>query len=138
MNSPSASLRPALAAGFLRLTTAITGLSLLVTGCVSLRSVPLPVSGQPAASVAVKVGDHVQVQTRSGETYQFEVTAVESDALIGKSRRVRYEDMAGLQVKHLDQLRTGVAVVGTTLGVLAVVALIALASGGFVVMPPGP
>ena len=120
--------------GCLSLTALLTALGVLLAGCVSMRSVPLPVPGQPASSVAVKVGDQVQVQTKTGETVEFKVTAIESDALAGKDRRVRFVDMTGLQVKHLDKLRTGGAVAGTTLGVGVVVILIALATGGFAIM----
>lgn len=111
----------------------LIAMSVLLSGCVSLRSVPLPAPG-PSATVAAKVGDQVRVQTRGGETFEFKVTAVEPDALVGKDRRVRYEEISGLQVRHLDKLRTGGAVVGTTLGVAAVALLIIAATGGIAIM----
>ncbi len=134
MNPIHINLSPPPAAVWRPLLALLTALSILLAGCVSMRSVPLPAPGQPAASVAVKVGDQVQVQTRSGETCEFKVTAVESDALVGKDRRVRFEDMSGLQVKHLDKLRTGGAVAATTLGVVLVAVLIVMASGGIAFM----
>ena len=136
MRHPTFRIVPSLMPGGLRLTALLTGFSVLLAGCVSMRSVPLPTPGQSAASVAVKVGDQVQVQTKIGESIEFKVTAIESDALVGKDRRVRYDEMSGLQVKHLDKLRTGGAVAGTTLGVGMVVILIALATGGFAVTIP--
>jgi hypothetical protein len=113
----------------------LTGVNVLFTGCVSMRSVPLPVSGQPTQTVAVKVGDKVQVQTRSGETFSFTVTAVESEALAGKSEpagnevRVKYQDIAGLQVKEVDVARTAAGVgVGVVVAIAAVALVIALRS----------
>jgi hypothetical protein len=114
----------------------LTGVNVLFTGCVSMRSVPLPVSGQPTQTVAVKVGDKVQVQTRSGETFSFTVTAVESEALAGKSEavgnevRVKYQDIASLQVERVDAVRTTLAGVGTVLIIVGVAALVFVLSSG--------
>jgi hypothetical protein len=121
---------------FRSLVALLTGVSVLFTGCVSMRSVPLPVSGQPAQTVAVKVGDKVQVQTRSGETFVFTVTAVESDTLAGKSEpagkevRVKYQDIASLQVERVDAVRTSLAGVGTVLIIVGVAALVFVLGGG--------
>jgi hypothetical protein len=114
----------------------MTGVSVLFTGCVSMRSVPLPVSGQPAQTVAVKVGDKVQVQTKSGETFVFKVTSVESDTLVGKvdplgkEVRIKYQDIASLQVERVDAVRTSLAGVGTVLIIVGVAALVFVLGGG--------
>jgi hypothetical protein len=114
----------------------MTGVSVLFTGCVSMRDVPLPAPGPPGQTVAVKVGDKVQVQTKSGETFVFRVTAVESEALAGKSEpvgkemRVKYQDIASLQVERVDVARTSLAGVGTVLIIVGVAALVFVLGGG--------
>jgi hypothetical protein len=121
---------------FKSLVALLTGVSVLLSGCVSMRSVPLPVSGQPTHTVAVKVGDKAQVQTKSGETFVFTVTAVESDTLAGKSEsagkevRVKYQDIASLQVERVDAVRTSLAGVGTVLIIVGVAALVFVLSSG--------
>ena len=121
---------------FRSLVALMTGVSVLFTGCVSMRSVPLPVSGQPAQTVAVKVGDKVQVQTKSGETFVFKVTSVESDTLVGKvdplgkEVRIKYQDIASLQVERVDAVRTSLAGVETVLIIVGVATLVFVLSGG--------
>ena len=121
---------------FRSLVALMTGMSVLFTGCVSMRSVPLPVSGQPTQTVTVKVGDKVQVQTKNGEIYVFKVTAVESEALVGKSEpagkevRVKYQDIASLQVERVDAVRTSLAGAGTVLIIVGVAALVFVLGGG--------
>ena len=121
---------------FRSLVALLTGVSVLFTGCVSMQSVPLPVSGQPTQTVAVKVGDKVQVQTKSGETFVFKVTAVESDTLVGKvdplgkEVRVKYQDIASLKVERVDAARTSLAGVGTVLIIVGVAALVFVLGGG--------
>ena len=94
----------------------LLAVSVLFSRCVSLKSVTAPAPGQPQ-TVSVKVGDKVEVQTKSGEKLAFTVTAIESDALVGKAQekynetRVRYQDIASLQIERADKVRTAVAVV---------------------------
>ena len=86
-------------------------LALVLVGtsaCTSLKAVPLSVGG--ASVPAVEVGDRVVVTKKSGEKQEFEVTAVESDALVGDTR-IAYEDIAMLKVKSVDKGKTAGAVV---------------------------
>jgi hypothetical protein len=114
----------------------LAGVSVLLAGCVSLKSVPPPVPGQPAQATAVKVGDKVQVQTQGGETYVFIVTAVEPGALVGKVQatakdvRVPFQDIASLKVQRVDAVRTSLAGVGTILAVAGALALAFVLGGG--------
>lgn len=133
-------------AGFFRMfdvrsvVAMLTGLCVLLSGCVSMKSVPPPVPGQPIQAMAVKVGDKVQIQTQGGELYAFTVTAVEPAALVGKVEaggreiRIRYDDIAKLQVRRIDAVRTSLAGVGT---ILVVVVLVFLLGGGMHVSPMG-
>ena len=93
--------------GWQRAVALIVVLNFLLTACASLQGVPLPGPDQPTAVPAVKVGETVEVTTRAGETKRFKVTAVESDALVGKDVRVAYKDMTSLQVERSDGAKTG-------------------------------
>jgi len=95
----------------------------LLSGCTSLRDVPLPSAAPQTAPTAVKVGDQVHVLTRSGKTLDFQVTAIESDALNGKDVRVLDRDIASLQVRRLSKGRTTtlVATVGGGAVTIAVI-----------------
>ena len=96
----------------------LLSLVMFLTGCTSLRTTPLP--GAPGQSQAIRLGDDVRVQTKTGQTSSFKVTAVEPDALAGTGVRIKYDDMAGLQVRQLDALKTTLLVVGlVAVGVVA-------------------
>jgi hypothetical protein len=110
----------------------LAGVSVLFSGCVSMKSVPVPAPGQPQ-SFTVKVADKVEVKTAMGEKLAFQVTAIEPEALVGKDVRVRYRDIVSLQVERVDKGRTTIAVVGTivvVVGLLWVAAANAY-SGGY-------
>lgn len=111
---------------------ALVSASLLLTGCTTMQSVPVPrQSGEPPA---VHVGDQVEVQTKQGRTLAFQVTQIETAALIGKDVRVNFRDIAGLQLKRVDKTRTGATII--TVGLLT--GLVILLSHGVAFMPSGP
>ncbi len=97
--------------------------SLLLSGCTTMRSVAVPAPGQ--TGVAVQVGDHLEVQTKAGQTLTFTVTQIEPDAFAGKDVRVKFDDISGLQVRRIDQRRSAAAATG----VVAVVLIVGLAVG---------
>jgi hypothetical protein len=100
---------------------------LLLSGCTTMQSVPVPIPSGPA--IAVQVGDHIEVQTKNGQTLTFQVTQIEPAALAGKDIRVKYDDIAGLQVKRVDKVRTAALTIGIIAGVVLVADMIsALAS----------
>ena len=113
----------------------LLAVSVLFCGCTTLRSVPVPGPGQSSQTVAVKVGDNVELQTKSGEKLAFTVTAIEPEALVGKAKkavnemRVRYQDIASLQVERPDKVATTE---------LVVVILLVLAGGAIAVAHSGP
>ena len=118
------------------LITLLLAASVLFSGCVTMKSVPVPTTGSSTQAVVVKVGDKVEVQTRAGEKHAFTVTAVEPDTLVGKEQataqeiRVKFQDMASLHVAKVDPARTALAGVGTVVIVVGVAFLLFLASGG--------
>ncbi len=131
MKPPKNHSRFPLFSGLRPVVALVLSVCVLLSGCVSLHSVPPPVPGQPQ-TVSVKVGDKVEVQTKGGERLAFTVTAVESEAFVGKALaagseiRVRYQDIATLQVRRVDKVPTIVAVVLC----LVVVAGVAVAASG--------
>ncbi|HSD75565.1 MAG TPA: hypothetical protein VLB75_12415 [Steroidobacteraceae bacterium] len=102
----------------MKLSLLKTIVTLLVTmnlawtsACTSMQSVPMPGHAQVPA---VAVGEEVSVTRVDGQKLTFKVTAVEPDALVGAGVRVRYQDIAKLEVRRHDRNETGtvVAVLG--------------------------
>jgi hypothetical protein len=83
------------------------------SACTSMHTVPVPGTQVPP----VAVGEEVSVTTVDGQKLKFKVTGVEPDALAGAGVRVRYSDIAKLEVRRHDRNETGtvVAVVGGAL-----------------------
>lgn len=119
-----------------RVIALLMAAAVLLSGCVSMKTVALPAPGQPAAAVAVKVGDRIQIGLRTGETFLLKVTAVETEALVGRAEasgqnvRIAYADIAKLQVQRMDAARTSLAGVGTVLIIIGVAAAVFLLGGG--------
>lgn len=104
-----------------RVVVILVSLCLLASGCMTLQGVPLPdKAGVPAA---VKVGEQVEITTRSGETHRFKVTRVTEEAVEGAGVRVAYADMTSLQASRNDPAQTGV-VLWIALGVVALIAAV--------------
>jgi hypothetical protein len=67
-------------------------LGCLLAGCVSYT--PVPLRGGALPDGAVEVGDTVRVRERSGATTEFEVTSIESGALVGAGQRAELADIS--------------------------------------------
>ena len=94
----------------------------LATGCASLQRV---------AVTDVKVGESVVVQTSSGETKKFTVTAVENDALVGRDVRVAKSEIAALDVRRSGEgANKGLIIGAVVVGVLAIAAAAGGGGGG--------
>ena len=119
----------------------LLGASVLLSGCTTMRNVAVPAPGQPHETLAVKVGDKVDLRTKSSERYTFKVTAIESDSLVGidpavgHEVRVKFEDIASVQVKRVDPARTALAGAGGILIAAGVLALAYVMSGGISIGP---
>lgn len=103
------------------------------SGCTSMQAVPM--AGAATQGPAVKMGEEVSVTQVDGRKLKFKVTAVEPDALVGAEVRVRYADIAKLEVRRPDHAETTGAVVSVLAGVVVVAAGYALAN---VPPPMGP
>ena len=133
MNSPTPFTKPCPLPGLRAIVAMLLGVSILFTGCTTLRSVPVPAPGQPQTE-SVKIGDKVEVVTKNGGKLAFTVTAIESEAFVGNAKevatpiRVSYDDIAGLQVRRVDALHTTGAVVVAVVAVAATIVVIAFHS----------
>jgi hypothetical protein len=85
----------------------------LLTGCTTTQ-VHHPVSASTVAP-AVHVGDTVKCTLRDRSVAEFEVTAIESDALRGKSGSVATADITQIEITRFSGSRTALLVVGTAL-----------------------
>jgi hypothetical protein len=74
---------------------------------------------QPASQAAV--GDQVRVTDKNGARIEFEVAAVETDALRGAEIRIAYQDIATLEVRRFSIGRT-ITLAATAASVLVLVA----------------
>jgi hypothetical protein len=107
------------------------------TGCTSLQAVS--VGDNPPQTLPVAVGQSVRITTKDGRKESFKVTAVEPDALVGQKVRVRYEEIAVLEVRQNDQGKSIALIAVSVLGAAVVTALLldafsdfgALAASGY-------
>jgi len=109
---------------------ALLALVAMTGGCTSMRGVDEPGT---QARQRVEVGETVRVHTSDAREYEFRVTAVDDDALIGKDVRVPFDDIERLEVRELDGWKTAGAV-GTTVGALWIFGMLLAAA---VVVPMG-
>ena len=100
----------------------VSVVSFLVTSCTSLHSVAIPSPENPSLLPVVKVGDTVDITTKTTDHKTFRVTAVEADALVGKGVRVAYADMATLNVKRIRKGPTAALIVGLVIVIGSVIA----------------
>lgn len=86
--------------------------SLLASSCATVRDVPLPPVVDATHLPDVHVGDRVEVIRRNGASERFRITAIQGDALLGKTARVDYSDIASIEVHRISLWRTSGVVVG--------------------------
>jgi hypothetical protein len=93
-----------------RLLAGILSITVLLTGCMTMR----PVELSPGEGLTGKVApnDIVRVWTRDGRTLDLHVTAVEPDALVGKEQRVPIKDIARLERQRVNWTVTTLIIVG--------------------------
>ncbi len=113
---------------------ALLSLSLLLSGCTTLRTTALPAAGGAEGS-QVKVGDSIVAHTGDGRAHAFKVTAIEPTAFVGKDDRVNFADLTKLEVRRIEPVGTTFLVIG---GVALAAIIIVAASGGIAFMPSGP
>ncbi len=80
--------------------------SLLNAGCAT-RMVPVTGTDEMSVSITVAVGDTVRVLTKYGDRPIFQVTDINSDALIGKDQQIHFADMAFVEKQVPGRPRDG-------------------------------
>lgn len=91
-------------------TWCIPAVALAMLACVScarFESVPLP-----AIDTEGLLGRQIRVTTTDGRTLEFELIAVEDDALVGRWERVRFDEIARVERRDVSAWWTAGAVVG--------------------------
>jgi uncharacterized protein YceK len=111
-------------------------LALCLAGCFSMRPLAAPIEGRTVAA-SVKVGQSVRVLTRSQRILELKVTAVEPEALFGRTDqgegklyKVPYAAIESLEVRRFSGGKTtGAISVGAIASYVAVVLLAGYAIG---------
>ena len=99
------------------------------TGCTSLQ--PVPLGDAPPQTLSVPVGEQVRVTRKDGSKQSFKVTAVEPDALVGDNVRVRYDEIATLEVRQRDRDKSIGLLVVSMIGAVVVTAILLEAASDF-------
>jgi hypothetical protein len=107
----------------LRSVTAVILALLALAGCSTLEYVPIDRSRPEELRTRLKVGETVHLRLQNGEQHEFRIVALESDAIVGRDRRVAYQDIDLLEVSSRD-------VEGTAKTALAATALAVVVVGG--------
>lgn len=102
----------------------VLSVSVLLSGCTTLTTIPVPA---PNAPVAVNPGDKVVAHTHAGQKLEFTVKRIEPTALVGEHTRVEFADIAKLEVRRPDEDKT---VILFTVGLVAACLLIMSAFPG--------
>ena len=88
----------------------IVCITILLTGCHTMRPVDLNTSKPLATLVAPK--DFVRVWMRDGRVIEMQVSEVEADALVGKEQRLPFKDIERLERRGISATRTTLLIVG--------------------------
>ena len=87
----------------------VIALAISLSGCTGYRRVNIPNRQSPVAAISsqVAVGDVVRVVLVNRQRLEFRVAAVEPDGIVGKDgQRVNYADIAALERRTTDKLKT--------------------------------
>jgi hypothetical protein len=104
----------------------LLSLLLLLQGCTSMR--PLEhVEGHDKLIKQIKLGDEIDITTKSGDKFRINVTSITKDKIAGENKEIKFEDVSQIEVSRFDAVKTGATVTGFTLYfVLSMVAILSL------------
>jgi hypothetical protein len=104
----------------------VWALIVALSGCTTLR----PISAdEPDLSLSIasgkllKVGDHVVIGTRDGQTYEFEVTSLSATSIDGKSRSIPTDQVVSLEKRVVNGKKSLIVLGSILLGIAFTVAL---------------
>jgi hypothetical protein len=102
-------------------------LMLALAGCTTLRPIA---ANQPdfsqriASGELLKIRDHVIIETRDRQTYEFDITSISLATIDGKQRSIPIDQIVTIQTRVLNTKRTVLLVLLVAGGVALTVALI--------------
>jgi len=107
-------------------------LAFILTSCSSYKSIHR--QAEPLRT-ELKAGDFVRIATNDGRHIQFKIVAIRADSLFGEKQQIAFDEIAKIERKKRDTVKTVIAVVleGTVL--FFVIGLIALASDPITITP---
>ena len=105
----------------------ITSLLFLICGCVTHEYVPLEKNTNVALPYDVAIGDTVKLITKQPNSFEFEITDISEDALIGENVEVAFADIWKLQKKEVDKATSAGVSIAIAWGAALMVAMVALA-----------
>lgn len=97
-----------------------------LTGCTTLRQIT---TNQPDFSQHIASGellnarDHVTIETKDRQTYEFEITSISITAIDGKQHSVPIDQIVSIQKRVLNKKRTFLLVLLVAGGIVFTVAL---------------
>jgi hypothetical protein len=97
-----------------------------LTGCTTLRPIDAVAPGlsQRIAAGDLKVGDHVIIETKDWQTYEFNITSIGAASIDGKQRVISVDQIISIQKRVLNKKRTFLLVLLIAGGVVFTVALV--------------
>ena len=107
----------------------------LVVGCTTTQ--PIDLGAAYDLTTQVEPEDRVSIVTTDGRKLDFEVVAVEPDAVVGVDVRVERQEIAELEVTSLSAARTAGLVGGTGLTVAAIAFIVFLAVAPALILAAG-
>lgn len=98
---------------------AAVALVFMLGGCATMEYVPINRSRPETVQTQLAVGDTVHIRLQNGDEWQFKVTALEPDTIVGRDVRIAYRDIDLLEIRTVEV--EGPVKVGLALGALALV-----------------
>jgi len=102
-------------------------LLLLIQGCSTVRPVemtPEVLQQQIESTKLIEVGDSVEIVTADGQKYEFDVTKVDKEQIIGKDVAIPIKDIVALHTREFSGGKTALLVGATAVSVWLIVSAI--------------
>lgn len=97
------------------------------SGCTTLRPIgaeQADFSQRIASGELLKVGDHVVIETRDGQTYEFDVTSLSTTSIDGKRWSIPTDQVVSLEKRVVNRKKTFLILGSIVLGVAFTVVLV--------------
>jgi len=98
-----------------RLILAVAGLSLILGGCTSMKTLEMSATdlqAQIRAGQLIKVGQRVEFVTTDGKEHRFTVTGIDQQVVDGHKESLQIDDIVGLRTREVSAGKTSLLVGG--------------------------